>query len=198
MGCDIHMYVEYKSKVSNKWESGDFYKVNPYKGQEDEPDYSVIELHGDRNYELFSTLAGVRDYSEKVIPVAEPKGIPEDVCEFVKAEFIKWDSDAHTPSWLTLKEIRDYQANNPKMFLSGLLSPSQINDLDNNGITPQYWYQGTNQEGYERREWNEPNIYLIPLIEKLQTRALHLLQREWQEYDTHNDNNIRIVFWFDN
>jgi hypothetical protein len=198
MGCDIHMYVEYKKKSTNKWESGDFYRVNPYKEFEGEPEYSVIELHGNRNYGLFSTLAGVRDYSDKVEPVTEPKGFPDDACDFVKVEYKGWGSDAHTPSWLTLKEIRDYQAKDPQMFWSGLLSPTQLEVFDERGIRPEHWCQGTSQEGYERRDWSTPNEYCVPLIDKLQARALHLLQYDWQEYNQENDDNIRIVFWFDN
>lgn len=198
MGCDIHMYVEYKRKSTNKWERGDFYEENKYRYDEGDPQYSVVELHGHRNYGLFSTLAGVRDYSDKVEPVAEPKGIPEDACDFVKKEFKDWDSDAHTPSWLTLKEIREYQAKNPKMFYSGMVSPEQAEALDQHGITPDSWCQWTSNDTHVKREWSEDKEFLIPLIEKMEARALYLLHNGYGSYNLEDDENIRIVFWFDN
>jgi hypothetical protein len=199
MGCDIHMYVEYKRKTSKeeKWENGDYFRLNPYHNEEDEPKYNRLELHGNRNYTLFSTLAGVRDYTDQVKPVAEEKGMPNDCSEYVKDECKSWEGDGHSHSWLTLKELKDYQAKNPVMFYTGLLSPQQQLDLDN-GIMPQSWCQGTNQEGFKRRDWQEENKSLIPLIKKLQDRAKELLGNPWQDYNIDNDENIRIVFWFDN
>lgn len=202
MGCDIHMYVEYKKTVNNKeqWICGDYFKKTPYHNGEDESEkaFEKIELHGNRNYQLFTTLAGVRDYTQQVVPVSNPKGVPEDACEFVKKENESWDSDGHTHSWLTLKELRDYQSKNPVMNYTGLLSPSDLVAFDTAGTLPQSWCQGTSQEGYERRAWSEDNKELIPLIDKMQERAKELMQYEWQEYDIANDEKIRIVFWFDN
>lgn len=198
MGCDIHMYVEYKRQ--EKWVNGDYFKENQYydSNDESEPKYAIIELYGSRNYSLFSTLAGVRDYSEKVEPVSEPKGFPEDSCEFVRKEYEDWDCDGHTHSWLTLKELKEFQSTNPVMHYSGMISQEQIKSLEENGKKPDSWCQWTTMKGFERREWTEPNETLIPLIERLQNRCHELLQYEWQEYNDENDNNIRIVFWFDN
>lgn len=204
MGCDIHMYVEYKRKNyrddSEKWVSGDYFKPNPdFDGvDEDENKFERIELHGNRNYSLFSTLSGVRDYTGTIEPVAEPKGIPEDASEYVKKEKEAWDGDGHTHSWLTLKELKDYQAKSPDIPYTGLLSPNQLKAFDEKGVIPTSWCQGTNMDGYERREWSEKNETLPPLIEKLQKRAHQLMQYEWQDYDLANDEKVRIVFWFDN
>lgn len=124
--------------------------------------------------------------------------MPEDACLFVKAESERWDGDGHTHSWLTLKEIKEYQEKNIAIVHSGLISPNQQRDLDDNGILPESWCQGTNLMGYERREWSHKNESLVPLIEKVQSRAKELLQYDFEEYNTENDENIRIVFWFDN
>lgn len=207
MGCDIHMYVEYKKELpikdskerEEKWLCGDYFKYNPYKDIfDDEKEFERMELLGHRNYSLFATLAGVRDYSELVTPVSKPKGFPSDCCDYVNEEKKQWDGDAHTHSWLTLKEIKKYQASSPKLPRSGLLSPIDLIEFDKNGTHPQSWCQGTNMEGFERREWVEENNTLLPLIEVLQARAKELLQYEWQEYDVKNDEKVRIVFWFDN
>lgn len=202
MGCDIHMYVEYKKSVNNNmvWVNGDYFKHNPYyKSNDEEKRFERMELHGWRNYILFATLAGVRDYTEKVIPVSEPKGVPDDSSDYVKQANEDWDGDGHTHSWLTLKELKDYQVSNPTLYHTGLLSPKDLVEFDKNGTQPQSWCQGTNQEGYERREWSEPNDTLQPLIEKLQARAKELLQNDWDEnYNPQNDEKVRIVFWFGN
>lgn len=203
MGCDIHMFVEYKETFKNesKWVNGDYFKRNPRFEKDsawNNNEFELIELHGDRNYSLFSTLAGVRDYSDKIIPVSEPKYLPEDISDFVNEHAKQWEGDAHTHSWLTLKEIRDYHNKGHKLHYSGLISPEQIKQLDKEGITPDSWCQGTNQIGYERREWSVENNVLLPLIEKLEKRTKEIFQYEWQEYNPDNEENIRIVFWFDN
>lgn len=207
MGCDIHMYVEYKRKNMNNeevWIHGDYFKPNPCFAMfdkndiNDEPAFERIELHGNRDYTLFSTLAGVRDYTDMVIPVAPPKGEPNDCSEYVKEEMQQWEGDAHTHSYLTLKELKDYQATNPVMHYTGLISPSQLKAFDEHGTKPQSWCQGTNIEGYERRSWTEENTSLIPLIEKLQKRGHELLQYDWQDWNAENEDKVRIVFWFDN
>jgi len=207
MGCDIHMYVEYKKDLpikgtkerEEKWINGDYFKYNPFfKTWEDEEEFSRLELHGSRNYQLFSTLAGVRDYSQKVVPVSEPKGVPDDACEYVKKESEQWGSDGHSHSWLTLKELKDYQSASPKMHYTGLLSPQDLVAFDTEGKAPNSWCQGTNQVGFERREWSQENSTLTPLIDKLQKRVHELLQYDYQDYDTSNDEKVRIVFWFDN
>lgn len=199
MGCDIHMFVEFKSKDGN-WKHGDYYKKNQnyekgseYNGNE----FEILELHGNRDYHLFSTLAGVRDYSGKIKPVAEPKGLPEDVTECVKSISEEWDSDGHTHSFLSLRELRSYDSKNHKITVTGLLNRQQRIDLEN-GILPDEWCQGTNQPDHERREWQYENETLKPLIVKLQQRAKEIFQYEWNEYDFKNDENIRIVFFFDN
>lgn len=200
MGCDIHLYVEYKRTVNGKeqWLNGDYFKSNPYHKDEGEREYEKVKLDHGRNYQLFSTLAGVRDYTEKVTPVSEPKGIPEDASEFVREENERWQGDGHTHSWLTLAEMREYQKQKPVMHYTGLLAPIDLIAFDTTGKTPNSWCQRTNQQGHERREWSEENNSLVGLIDLLEKRAIELLQWKGQQYNIENDDKIRIVFWFDN
>lgn len=83
MGCDIHAYSEKKDSR-----------------------YGYYELHGkmedSRDYEFFGLIAGVR---RQTVDSMTPKGIPEDVSSDIKTLFLGWDSDAHTPSYLTLDEL---------------------------------------------------------------------------------------------
>lgn len=200
------MYVEYKKDLpvndseerETKWVLGDYFKTNPYfEVFPNEEKMERLELHGGRNYGLFSTLAGVRDYTNSIRPVSDPKGVPEDCCDYIKKVNEDWGDDGHSHSWLTLNELKNYQSQNLKLPRTGLLSPEQLVEFDK-GVLPNSWCQGTNQPGYERREWEEENNTLVPLIEKLQNRAHELMQHDWQEYDISNDEKIRIVFWFDN
>lgn len=132
MGCDIHMYIQYRekpdengnSKYKNWWDSfGD--RINP-----------------GRNYTMFGILAGVRDWPDDDTKMFDPKGVPdfelgwaarhdlimritedpipgENNCTLEDAE--RWrrpitrDKDGkplwtyhpdwHTHSWLTTKEL---------------------------------------------------------------------------------------------
>lgn len=83
MGCDIHAHIE--KTIGGK---GRFFEE--------------ARISIPRAYHLFSFLAGVRGGEE---PIVEPRGFPDDSGWATKEEFEEWDSDAHTPSWLTLEEL---------------------------------------------------------------------------------------------
>ena len=65
---------------------------------------TIHQFYRGRNYALFGALAGVRNVQIQHI---SPRGIPKDISNKVKEEYKKWDSDAHTPSWLSLEELMD-------------------------------------------------------------------------------------------
>lgn len=83
MGCDIHLHTEIK--VNGKWE----HYGNP----------SV-----DRNYRLFALMAGVRN-DLGVVPICEPKGLPNDLAAVTAMDYDRMSSDAHTPSWFGKDEL---------------------------------------------------------------------------------------------
>lgn len=200
MGCDIHMHVEYKNH-NNHWVCGDYFvQEQLYDGR---IDYSLIPIHSKRNYALFAVLADVRNsgYTEYI---DRPRGLPEDVTDTVKEDYEKWDMDAHSCSYFTLKELIDFHDKKTPLKRRGLLSPGQLKDLDERGILPTSWCQGINIEGYERRDWEEENNTLLPLISKLIERAdeLNLIYDFLWEHNFeaayYKSDRIRIVFWFDN
>lgn len=108
MGADIHVFIEQKTIISDnplitEWISIDEWEHNPY-FEETEVRKPYWE---DRNYLLFAILADVRnDYN--IDPISLPKGLPEDVSPEVKNQSDKEGEDAHTRSWLTLKELLEY------------------------------------------------------------------------------------------
>jgi len=107
MGCDIHAYREHK--INDRWFSSDNWHEDSSAYEENASDDLHLavtwdEKIGSRNYDAFGLLAGVRyefDYS------LEAKGIPDDVSPLVHEEYLRWDVDAHTPSYITKLELAE-------------------------------------------------------------------------------------------
>ena len=85
MGCDIHAYLEKKSKTGS-------YEY-------------VADVFDDRDYNLFSFLAGVRNYNEIYPIVASNRGIPVDVSDYTNSCYLSWGSNAHSASWIGIDEL---------------------------------------------------------------------------------------------
>lgn len=84
MGCDIHCFAE--AKIDGKW-------------------IGLGETtHVERNYQLFSKMAGVRQ-CEGVTPIAGPRGLPKDASELTKLHKEHWGVDGHSSSWLSAEEV---------------------------------------------------------------------------------------------
>lgn len=116
MGVDIHSFVEIKKE--GKWELFD---------EDVFPDYGDKKIDSPfnwRSYSLFGFLADVRNYSN-CKPISENKGLPDD-SEYLNSESddnygygsqkgnrtikdnIREDGNYHSFSWLTLKELIDF------------------------------------------------------------------------------------------
>lgn len=83
MGCNSHLAIEYQF-VKDWW--------RPY----------ALDVAERRDYRMYSAMAGVRHCGE-IVPVSEPKGLPEDIEEDT-AEYIKDHAD-HSFTWLTPAEF---------------------------------------------------------------------------------------------
>ena len=118
MGCDIHMQVEYRTKIDGtmQWCDGNLYEVNKFHiDYPDEPKYQRVHLNNERrNYTLFRLLAGIRYYGIK--PIAPPRGFPKDVSKSISEEYDSWGSDAHSASWLTLAELMNAARSHPDLL----------------------------------------------------------------------------------
>lgn len=185
MGCDIHLFVEKKN--NNKWEA--VKGKNPYFGcWANEPEECYKDwFYNSRNYSLFSVLADVRN-NYNIKPIATPKGLPIDVSDIVRKESDEWDGDGHSHSWLTLKELLDYDINQT-ITAKGMISPAQYSSLQQ-GINPSSWCGWTSQEDYISAKWEEK---LNDFVGFFWTENIPQLQAL-----TNNPEDIRIVFWFDN
>jgi hypothetical protein len=110
MGCDIHAYEEYKDPETGNWVAAeaDTYKKDEECGNEGVDWYGMIATYSERNYRLFGLLAGVRaDIPRSFEPKLE---IPEDCSNEIYQIYKQWDTDAHTPSYLTLSELKEKMA----------------------------------------------------------------------------------------
>lgn len=221
MGCDIHNHIEYlkdiyvgddkdgKSQYKPTWVCGDYFKVNPYykENQKDnewkEEPLELVGFCDNRNYGLFALLADVRNYSHNK-PITKPKGLPNDLSKEVKADAERWGCDGHSHSYFTLKELLDYQKNQPKLKLSGMIPPQAAKELDENGTAPKMWCQFTTIKDWVYREWEEEDKSLDNLIDAMKKRAheLYVIYGWWWDEkpeEAYNEaNKIRLVFWFDN
>lgn len=160
MGCDIHMHAE--KRVDGKWVKAE--RVIP-KNKYGDP----LE---NRSYGYFGWLADVRNYSE-IPPIAQPRGVPDDMAPETKASFESWDSDAHSASWLTVDEI---------------LAVDFEQIIEDRRVTrqtgPNSWSGGCTAEPGEGKKET-----LREFLGEYTINALLKLRDEGVE---------RIVFWFDN
>ena len=114
MGTDIHAAIEFKG--NGNWQALLFpNKYYGLPGWEEEPEKSA-SLDITRNYRLFSILGNVRngygfagcDTGDGFVPMSDHRGTPEDVSSEAEAAL----SGEHSPSWVTLREILEYDWTN--------------------------------------------------------------------------------------
>lgn len=109
IGCDIHMNVEMQA-AGGVWTRAEDLEPSPYFDKEAafpyNEQYTYEDWYGGRNYDDFSKLAGVRG---GIRPIIEPRGLPDDISEYTRKCYERWEGDAHTPHYYTLAEILPYQ-----------------------------------------------------------------------------------------
>ncbi len=87
MVCDIHLHIEVK--IDGQWEH-----------------YAAPSVT--RHYACFSKMAGVRNADNDIVPISEPKGMPDGVSNITAFSCEHWDGDGHSHSWLDAKEISEF------------------------------------------------------------------------------------------
>ena len=183
MGCDITIHCEYKDK-NGKWRNCDDFFWNP-----ENKEYECVEIYSGRNYELFGVLAGVRDNS--LPQITERKGFPEDASEVTKAFYKEWENEAHSMSWLTLRELLDYKKKRKKKY-------KKLSKINKPKLYPDYW--NGMSEGVEDSEGyvffkNDYHVldYLINRLKVKLDQCGYWYCNSFEE----KAEDIRIVFWFD-
>ncbi len=184
MGCDIHGWVEIKNY--GFWNS-----------------ILKIDLLINRNYDMFGSLFGVRNYAN-FRPVAKSRGIPDDISWETKADIERWGYDGHSHSFITYKEIKDIDWEEYSIdfgnrvfvysikkgdFIENWLLSTELTDEDMDTL-------------YENKVLvKEDKIYMLRKLKRK-----HALTRDWKLlFDIMDllakevgEDNVRLVVWFDN
>lgn len=232
MGCDIHLFVEKKNENGewelvqgkNSWkkqyqewadkEENQERKNYYLKRVQEEPETCYEGwLYDNRNYRTFSVLADVRNgisswrdepaTGHYVKPISEPKGMPDDLPDEMRE--IYENEYEHSGSYLTLKELLDYDWNQ-KVKFAGLVSKSEYQEFKNNG-SPQSWCGGSNallisnedMEKYIRGEITFEKDFINTLIQwELPVKECTYFNEAIETLKTlGKPEDVRIVFWFD-
>lgn len=105
MAYDINLYRE--KHIDGKWVSADVWEPWRY-----DPEVKLVpheKRFTDRNYDLFSILAGVRTRNEPPYKFA-PRGIPVSMSPEVRDCYDGGGYGNHAPSYLYLHELREVRA----------------------------------------------------------------------------------------
>ena len=186
MGCDIHAFIEYTNDLEDNWSA--------ISGQ----------LSLGRNYGLFSALAGVRLYTDK-IDYLEPRGIPEDI------------------SWMTESKYTLLVVPGDNTDEDGCCTETEAEQYL--GYGSKIWKEKKEGSEYYRithPDWHTPSWHNLTELKGAYDSYLDYYKDEYGERDrsdpSHRPNRIplmegylalmdkmeemgfitRIVFWFDN
>jgi len=225
MGCDIHFYV--KTKQGGAWQHHSWraeHQTGEYEDRSPKYDYDKYfedPFYVGRNYDLFAVLADVRngfgfagcDTGDRLVPISEPKGLPEDVSEGVKKESDRWGVDGHSHSWFTLKELLDYNWSRT-MVKRGWVTQDEYKEFKEKG-EPQSWSSWAGGRGVIHISNAEMDDLLQGKYPDYNENISYYTNIEWRaeylDYLRHfltttipamqklgNPEDVRAVFWFDN
>lgn len=168
MGCDTHMYIEYRKKGNEDW--------SPYGGR----------INPGRNYFIFGILAQVRCETEFSFP---PKGLPKKLAYKADHDNRLYISDSNEEGYTTMERAESWVRSGSSKF---------INDREGNPtwVTHPDWHSHSwlSTDEFEKamefyRQQESGSKYPEPEYE-----ALLSSMKCFEElgYD------CRVVFWFDN
>lgn len=194
MGCDIHIYKE--KLVNGVWVSSD--KWTPYDYGDGESGMTVEyddRVYRGRNYQLFGIISrGVRGFYHEIS--LEPKGMPLYASSEVKREADDWELDAHSHSYLTLKELNELKkkASESSIEIEGMKDRESLDAL-----------QKTIDSGNPNWDlifpycgWgNSPNLVPFKINVPASFYIGNCLEKIINGLDA-NAEDQRIVFFFDN
>ncbi|NGZ76885.1 hypothetical protein [Saccharibacillus alkalitolerans] len=206
MGCDIALYCE--GRLDGKWINIDRWyrrsgwpEIKVMKGE----GFSLVDLiDGARDYGLFYLLAGVRgsDETSSYPPIAPPRGLPDEWDALLAEEYDFRDMpdnvNVHHVSHLTLRELKESGYGEP-MPLRGWVDEAEYEEMIRRTAAGRKYQLGFwdvkagnfESRGCVLREWNGYlNLNLTSMIEKM--------ERLKKERRIASDDEVRIVFWFDN
>jgi hypothetical protein len=222
--------------VNGIWVSADRWTPNKYADDECEPPVRVEyedRIYSGRNYSLFAILADVRngrgfagcDTGDGFVPIDDPRGIPDDVSDSVKADADRWDADGHSHSWLTVAEMLAYdwtQTTKQRGFVSAPEFWKWNRWNRKNGESPDSYCGGVGGAGIRKVSEQEMIQLLEPFgnewsaQERIENELSSVYcQAEWEQpyykavrhflsdtmprlWQLGKPDEVRLVFWFDN
>lgn len=147
MGCDIHAHVEVK--VDGKWHH-----------------YNAPRI--ERNYKLFSKMAGVRAYDDTVKPIAPQRGLPSRLSFTTRYDAKHYGSDGHSHSWLKSEEVAEL---------------CDWMEAEEKKLNPKHFYYAEKELGYVfGNGWDFKKYQKDGVLEGMPKGF----------------EDARLVFWFDN
>ena len=177
MGCDIHMFVQYRNieRAKARKEDGGYDYWQDFGGC----------LNPGRNYTLFGILAGVRDWPEDDNKMFEPKGLPEFELSYAAKDslylYVGDDNEEHT---CTLEQAQRW-------------GRKIINDSDGKPWMTEHpdWHSHTwltTKELAQAYRWYKQATGYAPCLE------FRVLLKMMKELENKGQNEVVVVFWFDN
>jgi hypothetical protein len=207
MGCDIHLYIEYKSKKPQ------------YDGRESTWHSFGKSINPGRNYAMFGLMANVRNcYSDGKLPVlVEPRGMPEDAGytatddnriyiseteseDYVCMETAKRWVNSGSSKFINNKDGNPTWVTQPDWHSHSWLTTSEFESVLNKYLELEAGWHKERVEEHNKmveRENIQPDswAYAPPSINdepEYQVVLASLKRFEELGYDA------RVVFWFDN
>jgi hypothetical protein len=210
-----------RAKAENNQDDIEYYT----KRIDEEPDKVYEGIYSGRNYDLFAILANVRngygfagcDTGDGFRPISMPKGLPEDISGTVELEAEKWAGDGHSHSYHTLQDLLDYdwkqetkhrgwvdektyknfkETGNPYPHSGGVsgMNVVCVSNLDMDALIEGLAVRQEDKRYYTKIEWGET---YEESAGNFVNETIPALQAIAEEYGV-NNNEVRIVFWFDN
>jgi len=175
MGCDIHIWAEVRDKKTGTWTMvGEEFSLDDWTKEYRKKDKTEHPFDH-RDYSVFAFFADVRNY-DHCEPLSEPRGIPEDSDDWIINEYERWNGDAHSASYLTLRELSEFDYD--KKFWNRRIEKQ---------LSPNSWTgAGLAEEGEGK---------IISYRENFGKQYFTHLEELKQLGDP---DDVRIVFFFDN
>jgi hypothetical protein len=120
-----------------------------------DPPFKTAEPWDGRNYDLFAMLANVRNgrgfagvpTGEGFVPIALPRGIPEDASPEAAAFLDSFGPDGHSQTFLTLAELDDYDWDGQSTMIFGVVAADTYERLKAAGEAPRTYSGGITGHG---------------------------------------------------
>jgi hypothetical protein len=213
MGCDIHCYIEYRKKNSDKESWNDFGgRINP-----------------GRNYGLFTLMAAVRDYWEDSDwKLFTPKGLPEDIGYAASGDNFHYLTDSVKCScgesrYVGIETAERWVKSGSSVYKNDINGkPTWVSNPDwhsHSWLSLEEYRQVLDQYIVaEKKSWEDREKKRLDLIEHLKNKTgVDVKEESWlykpcDHYDEPEYHAIlaamesfekmgyesRLVFWFDN